>query len=70
MLINLHAQIIEESGKPKFAVLPIQEYQVLINALSNFDTVQDLADYLNAVKIKSETKIWYKLEDVKTELGL
>lgn len=68
--MNLHAQITEESGKPKFAVSPIQEYQALINALSDFDTIEDLADYLNAVKIKTETKIWYKLEDVKTELGL
>jgi hypothetical protein len=68
--MNLHAQIIEESGKPKFAVLPIQEYQALINELSDFENIEDLADYLKALKIKSETKTWYKLEDVKKELGL
>jgi len=68
--MNLHAQIIEESGKPKFAVLPIQEYELLINELSEFDNIEDLADYLKALKVKSETKIWHKLEDVKSQLGL
>ncbi|GGN08023.1 hypothetical protein GCM10010967_49570 [Dyadobacter beijingensis] len=40
--MNLHAQIIEEDGKPKFAVLPIGEYETLINELSEFDSLEDV----------------------------
>jgi hypothetical protein len=68
--MNLHAQIIEESGRPKFAVLPIDQYELLVNELSEFDSIEDLADYLKAVKIKSETTVWHSLDDVKAELGL
>ncbi|MCF0051397.1 prevent-host-death family protein [Dyadobacter sp. LJ53] len=68
--MNLHAQIIEESGKPKFAVLPIAEYESLLNELSDFDSIEDLADYLTATKIKSENKTWHTLNDVKAELGI
>ncbi|SKC11310.1 prevent-host-death family protein [Dyadobacter psychrophilus] len=68
--MNLHAQIIEESGKPKFAVLPIAEYESLLNELSDFDSIEDLADYLRAIKIKSENKTWHTLDDVKAELGI
>jgi hypothetical protein len=68
--MNLHAQIIEESGKPKFAILPIAEYESLLNELSDFESIEDLADYLKAIKIKIENKAWHSLEDVKAELGL
>jgi biotin operon repressor len=68
--MNLHAQIIEESGRPKFAVLPIDQYELLVNELSEFDSIEDLADYLKVVKIKSETTVWHSLDDVKAELGL
>ncbi|MCF0042504.1 prevent-host-death family protein [Dyadobacter fanqingshengii] len=68
--MNLHAQIIEESGRPKFAVLPIDEYESLLKELSEFDSIEDLADYLKAVKIKSENKNWHSLDQVKAELGL
>lgn len=68
--MNLHAQIIEEDGKPKFALLPIEEYENIINEFSDFDTVEDLADYLKAVKIKAENKNWHSLNDVKTQLGI
>lgn len=68
--MNLHAQIIEESGKPKFAVLPIQEYESLLKELSEFDSIEDLADYLIAVKIQSENKSWHSLDEVKAELGI
>ncbi|MCF2519804.1 prevent-host-death family protein [Dyadobacter sp. CY351] len=68
--MNLHAQIIEESGKPKFAVLPIDEYESLVNELADFDSIEDLADYLRAIKVKSENKTWHSLDDVKAELGI
>lgn len=34
--MNLRAQIIEESVIPKFAVLPIEKYQQLLNELAEF----------------------------------
>ena len=68
--MNLHAQIIEESGKPKFAVLPIADYESLLNELSDFESIEDLADYLRAIKIKSENKSWHSLDEVKAELGI
>jgi hypothetical protein len=68
--MNLHAQIIEEAGTPKFALLPIKEYESQINELSDFDSIEDLADYLSALRTKGETKVWHSLEDVKSELGI
>ena len=68
--MNLHAQIIEESGQPKYAVLPIAEYQLLREELSDFDSIEDLVDYLKAIKIQSQTKVRHSLETVKSELGL
>lgn len=68
--MNLNAQIIEENGKPKFAVLPIGEYEALLNELSEFDSLEDLSDYLMAVKAKAEAKTWHSLEEVKAQLGI
>lgn len=68
--MNLNAQIIEESGKPKYAVLPIADYQLLLDELSDFDSIEDLADYLKAIKIQSQTKVWHTLDTAKSELGL
>lgn len=68
--MNLNAQIIEEDGKPKFAMLPIQEYETLLRELSGFDSLEDLADYMRAVRITAETKTWHSLEEVKAQLGI
>lgn len=68
--MNLHAQIIEEDGKPKFALLPIEEYENIVNEFSDFDSVEDLADYLKALKVKAENRTWHSLEDVKAQLGI
>ena len=68
--MNLNAQIIEENGKPKFALLPIGEYEALLSELSEFESLEDLSDYLTAVKAKEETKTWHSLEDVKSQLGI
>lgn len=68
--MNLNAQIIEENGKPKFALLPIGEYEALLSELSEFDSLEDLADYLTAMKAKEETQTWHSLEDVKAQLGI
>jgi hypothetical protein len=68
--MNLQAQILEESGVPKFAVLPIDKYLLLLSELSDFDSIEDLADYLRAVKTRAETSKWHNLGHVKAELGI
>lgn len=68
--MNLHAQIIEENGKPKFAVLPIHQYEAIVDALSDFDNVEDLKDFLKTSKIQLNTKTWHSLEEVKAQLGI
>lgn len=68
--MNLNAQIIEENGKPKFAMLPIGEYEALLNELSEFDSLENLSDYLTAVRVKAETETWHSLEGVKAQLGI
>lgn len=68
--MNLNAQIIEENGKPKFAMLPIQEYETLLRELSGFESLEDLADYMSAVRITAEIKNWHSLEEVKKQLGI
>ncbi|ACT94933.1 hypothetical protein [Dyadobacter fermentans] len=68
--MNLHAQIIEEDGKPKFAVLPIEVYDALQMVLSEFDSFEDLSDFLSALNVKAEAKTWHSLEEVKTQLEI
>ncbi|HWV29086.1 MAG TPA: hypothetical protein VN038_05515 [Dyadobacter sp.] len=66
--MNLHAQIIKKSGKPKFAVLPFYQYEAIVNVLSDY--IKGLKDYLTALKIELNTKTWHSLEDVKAQLGI
>lgn len=68
--MNLHAQIIKENGKPKFAVLPIVVYDALRTVLFEFDSVEDFSDFLTAMRAKAETKTWYSLDDVKAQLKI
>jgi predicted house-cleaning noncanonical NTP pyrophosphatase (MazG superfamily) len=44
--------------------------KIRVKELSDFYNIEDLADYLKVVKIKSETTVWHSLDNVKAELGL
>lgn len=66
----LQAQIIEEDGEPKFAVLPFRSYQTLANELTDFDSLEDFFDYVQLLKTKAETTRWHTREQVWKELGL
>ena len=66
----LKAQIIEENGEPKFAVLPYQSYQALAKELDGFDSIEDFLDYVQLVKTKSENTRWFTRDEVWQELGL
>ncbi len=68
--MTLQAQIIKEKGSPVFAVLPYEQYEILNNYLSDFDNMEDFFDYINILKVKSETQKWYSLVEVKQELGI
>jgi hypothetical protein len=54
--MTLKAQIIEENGEPKFAVLPYQAYQSLEAELADYDTLEDFLDYLHLLKAKAEAQ--------------
>ncbi len=66
----LQAQIIEENGEPKFAVLPYQSYQTLAKELDGFDSIEDFLDYVQLLKTKSENTRWFTRDEVWQELGL
>ncbi len=68
--MTLQAQIIEENGEPKFAVLPYQSYQALVHELADFDTLEDFIDYVHLLKTKAENTRWYTRDEVWKELGL
>lgn len=68
--MTLPAQIIEENGEPKFAVLPYQAYQTLANELAEFDSLEDFLDYVNLLKTKAENTRWLTRNQVWQELGL
>ncbi|MGA0555861.1 prevent-host-death family protein [Larkinella sp. VNQ87] len=68
--MTLKAQIIEENGEPKFAVLPYATYQTLAAELEDFDSLEDFLDYVHLIKTKSETKKWHSRDEVWKELGL
>ena len=66
----LQAQIIEENGEPKFAVLPYQSYQTLASELAEFDSLEDFLDYVHLLKTKVENKQWFTRDQVWQDLGL
>ncbi|GAB2596164.1 prevent-host-death family protein [Spirosoma areae] len=68
--MTLQAQIIEEEGKPKFAVLPYESYQALAKELADFDTLEDFLDYVHLLKTKAENTRWLSRDQVWQELGL
>nr|WP_293840210.1 prevent-host-death family protein [uncultured Arsenicibacter sp.] len=68
--MTLHAQIIQEEGKPMFAVLPYKDFEILTESLKSFDNLEDFADYMLAIKGKQEAAKWHTLDDVEKELGL
>ncbi len=68
--MTLQAQIIEEEGQPKFAVLPYAAYQALAEELTDFDSVEDFLDYVHLLKTKAENSRWFTRDQVWQELGL
>ncbi len=68
--MSLNAQIIEENGEPKFAVLPYTAFQELTEALAEFDSLEDFLDYLRLLQAKAETKSWHSRDEIWPQLGL
>lgn len=68
--MTLNAQIIQDEGKPKFAVIAYEEYEAIQQSLASFDNLEDFLDYMHALRIKEETTSWHSLDEVKKELGL
>lgn len=67
-----NAQIIQENGQAKFAVIDFQEYLQIKELLSNSEKLEDYLDYLHIQEVKKQSANQPKktLEQVKNELGL
>ena len=63
-------QIINEKGKPRFAVLDFKEFKTIQNLLTDSDKLEDFLDYMHIQKVKKKKERTYTLEEVKKELGL
>lgn len=66
------AQIIQEHGQAKFAVIEFAEYQQVKELLSDAEKLEDYLDYLHIQKIKRQdlAKSTQTLSQVKLALGL
>jgi len=42
--MNLHPQVIEKGGKGEFVVLPIEEYQALVEVMEDYEDLRDLRE--------------------------
>lgn len=66
------AQIIQESGQAKFAVIEFAEYQQVKELLSDAEKLEDYLDYLHIQKVKRQdsSKPTQTLSQVKLALGV
>jgi len=65
-MLKTHYDVLTRNGKEKFLVVPIKEYQALLEKL------EDEADYRALIKARKANagKPTYTLEQVKRELGM
>jgi len=45
--MKIHPQTIYRDQKPEFVVLPVKEYNKLINAFEDFQDIQEIRDYID-----------------------
>jgi len=64
--MNLHPQIIERAGKSEFIVLPIEEYQSLVEIMENYEDLNEL----RSAKAGSKGEKSIPLKQVLSELNL
>ncbi|MEI7839431.1 MAG: hypothetical protein WCJ11_02915 [Methylococcaceae bacterium] len=66
------AQIIQEHGQAKFAVIEFAEYQQVKELLSDTEKLEDYLDYLHIQKVKRQdfSKPIQTLSQVKLALGV
>ncbi len=65
-MIQLNPKFLEKEGKKGFAVLPFQEFEQIMEVLSDY---QDLKD-LRSAKSKEETAPNLTLAEVRKELNI
>jgi PHD/YefM family antitoxin component YafN of YafNO toxin-antitoxin module len=65
-MLKTHYDVLTRNGREKFFVVPVKEYEALLEKL------EDEADYRALVKARKANagKPTYTLEEVKRELGL
>jgi len=65
-MITLHAEILKENGKNKFAILPFKEYSKLVEYAEN---LEDLLDLRKAKKANQNEKT-FSLDEVIAKLDI
>lgn len=64
--MELHPQFIGQDGAEEYAILPIEEFRAVAEALEDYQDLQDLRDAKNNENSASSTA----LADVMKQLGL
>ncbi|MBU0499306.1 MAG: type II toxin-antitoxin system Phd/YefM family antitoxin [Gammaproteobacteria bacterium] len=65
-MIEVHPNILERDGKKEFAVLPYEEFESLMEALSDYEDLRDLREAKEAEGENSGTP----LSEVRKKLGI
>lgn len=68
MLDNV--QIIRDDDREKFAVIPYDEYLMLIELLSDEDSLADYLDYLHLQRVKASDSPIHTMDEVRRILAL
>ncbi len=64
--MELHPQILEKEGEQEFVVLPIEEYQVLMELVHDYEDLRDLRE----AKEESKDQEGVSLEQATKDLAL
>ncbi len=65
-MIQLNPKFLEKGGKKEFAVLPFQEFEQIMEVLSDYQDIKDL----RSAKSKEETAPGLTLAEVRKELNI
>ena len=65
-MIEVHPNILERNGKKEFAVLPYEEFEILMEALVDYEDLRELRE----AKESEDGHLGTPLSEVRKELGI
>jgi len=68
-MIEVHPSILERDGKKEFAVLPYEEFECLMEALSDYEDLRELREAKEAKEAEGESS-GTPLSEVREKLGI